>query len=92
MENEENLGNKLKITIDTGEEVTIDVLDIIDSFAFNKTFIIYNLEGQKDSVYASILNEDDTSYSLDTITDPEEIEYINSEIDRVVDGLKDDNE
>lgn len=76
--------NKLTIEIETGEKVKIDVLDIIDSYAFNKSFIIYNFEGEEDAVYASILNEGETTYSLDTITDPEEIQYITSEIERVL--------
>ena len=76
--------NKLTIEIETGEKVKINVLDIIDSYAFNKSFIIYNFEGEEDEVYASILNEGETTCSLDTITDPEEIQYITSEIERVL--------
>ena len=35
--------NKLKVTIEDGSEVTVNVLDIIDSLEFNKTFIIYTV-------------------------------------------------
>ena len=80
--------NKLTISVGNGQKVTIEVLDIIDSYAFDKSFIIYNLEGNNNDVYASILNESETSYSLETITDPEELKYINSEIDRVVESIQ----
>ena len=47
--------------------------------------MIYTFAGNPSSVFASVLNMSDTSYSLGTITNQEEIDYINSEIDRVVD-------
>ncbi len=78
--------NKLKVTIEDGSEVTVNVLDIIDSLEFNKTFIIYTVNDNKENIFASILNETETSFSLDTITNKNEIDYINKEIDRVVDS------
>ena len=78
--------NKLKVTIEDGSEVTVNVLDIIDSLEFNKTFIIYTVNDNNENIFASILNETETTFSLDTITDTREIDYINSEIDRVVDS------
>ncbi len=78
--------NKLKVTIEDGSEVTVNVLDIIDSLEFNKTFIIYTVNDNNENIFASILNETETTFSLDTITDKREIDYINSEIDRVVDS------
>ena len=78
--------NKLKVTIEDGSEVTVNVLDIIDSLEFNKTFIIYTINDNNENIFASILNETETTFSLDTITDKKEIDYINSEIDRVVDS------
>lgn len=78
--------NKLKVTIEDGSEVTVNVLDIIDSLEFNKTFIIYTVNDNDENIFASILNETETTFSLDTITDNKEIDYINKEIDRVVDS------
>ena len=75
--------NKLCITIEDGSKVNINVLDIIESSAFSKIFIIYTFEGEDETIFASILNEDENTYSLDPITNKEEINYINSEIDRV---------
>lgn len=76
--------NKLKVTIEDGSEVTVNVLDIIDSLEFNKTFMIYTVNDNDENIFASILNEKEDTFSLDTITDSKEIEYINSQIDRVV--------
>ena len=44
--------------------------------------MIYTLDGENKTVFASILNEKDTTYSLDTITNEEELNFINSEISR----------
>ena len=76
--------NKLKVTIEDGSEVTVNVLDIIDSLEFNKTFMIYTVNDNDENIFASILNEKEETFSLDTIIDNKEIEYINSEIDRIV--------
>lgn len=80
--------NKLKVTIEDGSEVTVNVLDIIDSIEFNKTFIIYTVNDNEESIFASILNETETTFSLDTITNNNEIDYINKEIDRVIEESK----
>jgi hypothetical protein len=76
--------NKLVVTAENGQDVTINVLDIIDSEEFDKTFMIYNIDGNNEAVFASILNEKDDTFSLDTITEQREIEFINHEIDRVI--------
>jgi len=80
---EEN--NKLVVTAENGQDVTINVLDIIDSEEFDKTFMIYNIEGNNEAIFASILNEKEDTFSLDTITNQKEIDFINKEIDRVID-------
>ena len=68
--------NKLKVTIEDGSEVTVNVLDIIDSLEFNKTFIIYTVNDNNENIFASILNETETTFSLDTITDKREIIFL----------------
>ena len=73
---------KLAITTEDGNRVVVNVLDIIDSYTYNKTFLIYTFANENKSIFASILNESDTSYSVDTITNQDEINYINSEINR----------
>ena len=82
-----NANNKLKVTIEDGTVVDVNVLDIVDSLEFNKTFIIYTINNEEDTIFSSILNETETTFSLDTITDQKEIDFINNEIDRVVSEL-----
>ncbi len=82
--------NKLNVTFSNGQTVAIDVLDIIDSKAYNKSFIIYTVNEDDENVFASILNEGTSAYSLDTITNQDEIDFINSEINRVVTELEEE--
>lgn len=87
-----NTNNKLKVTIEDGTTVDVNVLDIIDSLEFNKTFIIYTINNEEDTIFSSILNETETTFSLDTITDQKEIDFINNEIDKVVSELSESGE
>ena len=80
--------NILNVTAEDGSTISVRVLDIIDSARFNKSFIIYTVNGDDSNIFASILNEGESSYSLDLISDEEEINYINQEIDRVVEEMK----
>ncbi|MDY6071733.1 MAG: hypothetical protein SPI44_02520 [Bacilli bacterium] len=88
----EEISNKLEVTIEDGTTVTVNVLDFVDSLEFGKTYIIYTVNDQSDTVFASILNETEDSYSLDTITDSKELDFINNEIDRVVSELSEEGE
>ena len=88
----EEISNKLEVTIEDGTTVTVNVLDFVDSLEFGKTYIIYTINDQSDTVFASILNETEDSYSLDTITDSKELDFINNEIDRVVSELSEEGE
>lgn len=87
-----NTNNKLKVTIEDETIVDVNVLDIVDSLEFNKTFIIYTINNEEDTIFSSILNETETTFSLDTITDQKEIDFINNEIDRVVSELSESGE
>lgn len=80
---EEEFDNTLVVKIENGNEITIQVLDIVEENPFNKTFIIYNVPGD-DSVFASILNEGENDYSLDTIEDEMELDFINDLIKETV--------
>lgn len=88
----EDVSNKLEVTIEDGTTVTVNVLDFVDSLEFGKTYIIYTINDQSDTVFASILNETEDSYSLDTITNQKELDFINNEIDRVVSELSEEGE
>ena len=84
--------NILKVSVEDGSIVDVNVLDIIDSARFNKTFIIYTINNEEDTIFSSILNETETTFSLDTITDQKEIDFINNEIDKVVSELSESGE
>ena len=79
---------KLTVTTDDGKEVTINVLDIIESPEFNKEFIIYLVDGNEETVFASILNESEETFSLDTIENDQEIEFVNKKIDEYLDSIE----
>lgn len=72
----EEFDNTLTLKNEMGIDVTINVFDIVDSDEFDKTFIIYTLDGDKSVLYASILNEEELTYSLDTIIDENEISFV----------------
>ena len=82
----------MKVTIEDGTTVDVNVLDIVDSLEFNKTFIIYTINNEEDTIFSSILNETETTFLLDTITDQKEIDFINNEIDKVVSELSESGE
>lgn len=81
---ESEFDNKLTVSIEDGTNVTIKVLDIVESNVYNKTFIIYSLLGDDKTLFASILKEDENNFNLENITSKEEMNYIDSEISRVV--------
>ena len=67
--------NILKLKTDNNGEVEIEVLDIINNELQNKDYIVYRLR-DKDDVLISILNQTETSFSLDTIEDANEFREI----------------
>ena len=74
--------NKLTVKMEDNQEITIDVIDIIQNSENNKEYIIYNIENDEENVYMSILDEQDDSYTLKEITDENELrmleEYLES--------------
>lgn len=74
---DEGYDNKLTLKTEDGSEISISVIDIVDSDEFDKTFIIYTLQDNNTNVFASILKETDLTYSLDTITNNNEIDFVN---------------
>ena len=73
---EEVFDNKLTLKNENGVDVSINVFDIVDSEEFDKTFIIYSLVDDSNVLYASILKEDELSFSLNTIIDEKEISFV----------------
>ena len=80
----EKIDNKLTVTLENGKPLNISVLDIIDSKDFNKSYILYTIDGDNESIFSSILNESEDSYTLETINTKEEMDFVNSIIDKEV--------
>ena len=73
---DEVLDRKLTIKNENGDDVLLNVFDIIDSDEFDKTFIIYSLDNDSNTLYASVLREDELTFSLNTIMEEKEISYV----------------
>jgi len=72
--------NTLNVTMDTGEQTLINVIDIITDNQTNIEYIIYNMMGSED-VYASRLLENETTFVLKSIEDEQERQLINKYLD-----------
>lgn len=74
---------KLTVNTEEGKVIEINVLDIIASNEYNKEFIIYNIINNENNVFASVLEEDDNSFTLKAIDDAKEYEFVNKEIEKL---------
>ncbi len=72
---------KLNVMTETGESITIDVIDIFSLEGNDKEYILYSIG---DDVYASILVEEETTFNLQTITDEEEMNHVKKRIEELV--------
>ena len=79
----EDVNTKLTVNATDGTKVEIDVIDIIESEEFQKEYIIYTIGEDIETVYGSVLNESEETYSLDTIETQAELDFINKEIDKI---------
>lgn len=76
--------NKLVVNGENGNEVTLNVIDIIAIKELNKEYIIYTIEGDSsDNIYASIFVEDETSYTIKTIENDDEWEIVQNIINEM---------
>lgn len=71
------MDNILKVMMNDGREVEINVIDIIEGSYnnINKKYIVYSVSGNED-IFVSVLNENDNSFSLDNIDDDNEYRYV----------------
>lgn len=67
--------NILKLKNSDGNNIEIEVLDIINDENSNKDYMVYRIKDQED-VLISIINQTETSFSLDTIEDENEYKAI----------------
>ena len=76
--------NILTVNSENGKKVKLNVIDIIAIEELNKEYIIYTIEGDNsDNIYASILIEDETTYTIKTIENDEEWEIVQNIINEM---------
>ncbi|MBQ8219560.1 MAG: DUF1292 domain-containing protein [Bacilli bacterium] len=75
------MDTKLNVVNENNEELTIDVIDIFSVDDSDKEYILYTIG---EDVYASILEEDDTTFSLKTIESEDEKKLINERINELI--------
>ena len=67
--------NILQLKDNNGNNIEIEVLDIINDENSNKDYMVYRIKNQ-DDVLISIINQTETSFSIDTIEDENEYKAI----------------
>lgn len=75
------MDTKLNVVNENDEELTIDVIDIFSVDDSEKEYILYTIG---EDIYASILEEDDESFSLKTIEDEDEKRLVNERINELI--------
>ena len=75
------MDTKLNVTSETGDEITIDVIDIFNNEKEGKEYILYTIDND---IYASLLEETKDTFMLKTITSDEDMELIKKRINELV--------
>lgn len=75
------MDTKLNVINENGEGLTIDVIDIFSPENTEKEYILYTIG---DDIYASILLEDDATFSLETIQESYEMELVKERINELI--------
>ncbi len=75
------MDTKLDVISETGDKLSIDVIDIFSKENDDKEYILYSIG---DDVYASILLEDDTTFELKTIEDENDMNFVKERINELV--------
>ena len=88
------MDNKLSVNTVNGGKIDIIVLDIVEGLYNNiaKKYIVYCLDNNSDDIMISILNETNDSFSLDTIDDNDEFQYIQNLLLEMSKGDVDESE
>ena len=84
--------NELKLKTVNGEDVTIEVLDIVEGNfnGINKKYIVFSEENDSEDIMVSILNETEDSYSLDNIDSDDEFNYVQNLLIEINKGDEDE--
>lgn len=75
------MDTKLDVISETGDKLSIDVIDIFSKENDDKEYILYSIN---DDIYASILLEDDTTFELKTIEDESDMNFVKERINELV--------
>lgn len=75
------MDTKLNVTSETGDKITIDVIDIFNNENEGKEYILYTIDND---IYASLLEETKDTFMLKTITSDEDMELIKKRINELV--------
>lgn len=75
------MDTKLNVTSETGDKITIDVIDIFNNEKEGKEYILYTIDND---IYASLLEETKDTFMLKTITSDEDMELIKKRINELV--------
>ncbi len=67
--------NFIKVKTEDGNDIILEVLDMANDVNTNKTYIVYRLLNN-DDIFISILNENESSFSIDTIDDVDEFNAV----------------
>ena len=75
------MDTKLNVTSETGDKITIDVIDIFNNEKEGKEYILFTIDND---IYASLLEETKDTFMLKTITSDEDMELIKKRINELV--------
>ena len=75
------MDTKINVTSETGDKITIDVIDIFNNEKEGKEYILYTIDND---IYASLLEETKDTFMLKTITSDEDMELIKKRINELV--------
>lgn len=75
------MDTELNVISESGEGVTIDVIDIFSPKDTEKEYILYTVG---DDIYASILLEDESTFALKTIENDREMELVKERINELI--------
>ncbi len=85
------MNNQLVIKNASGMDEVVQVIDIITDSETGKKYLFYTLPDGED-IYASILNESEDTFILETITDDSEWELVEEILKNIVMVEGDSNE
>ncbi|MEE0699441.1 MAG: DUF1292 domain-containing protein [Bacilli bacterium] len=72
----------IKVAGPDGKDVEIKVITVLQKPNEDKKFLLYTFDAEKENVdiYASVINDDNGAYVLDSITDKDDWELIQKAI------------